>query len=281
MAKKPFVFIGSSSEGLEVAKGIQANLEFSCECQIWSQGLFGLSGNTLETLVKCFDKFDYAILVLTEDDITISRNQQQKSPRDNVIFELGLFIGGLGLERTFIVIDRNTSLKLPTDLGGVTTSTFETPIKGTIQSALGSACLLIEQSIKKLGIRNQLGVTAHWWKKCNLDGISESPNLYLTVFNRTNSDLPWLNVHIFPSNNFKLTLITEKYDRIMSGQYAIFEFKMFDDIDSKKLNEWSELFSKENELSVRIFKENSVEEAILISYELGAFLLNNIMQHTN
>src|SRR5687767_13559681 len=124
MKQKPFVFIGSSSEGLETAKGAQANLEYSCESQIWSQGLFGLSSGTLETLVRSLDKFDFAILVLTEDDITISRDQEQKSPRDNVIFELGLFIGGLGLDRTFIVVDRKAKLKLPSDLGGITPATF-------------------------------------------------------------------------------------------------------------------------------------------------------------
>lgn len=183
MKEKPFVFIGSSAEGLEAAKGIQANLEYSCECQIWHQGLFGLSGGTLEILVKSLSDFDFAILVLTEDDITISRSSEQKSPRDNVIFELGLFIGGLGLDRTFMVVDRQAKLKLPSDLGGITPATFEPPKKGTIQSALGTACLSIEQATKKLGLRNQKGVTAHWWTKCEEDGITERPDYFMTVFN--------------------------------------------------------------------------------------------------
>jgi hypothetical protein len=34
MREKPFVFIGSSAEGLEAAKGIQANLDYTCEYQI-------------------------------------------------------------------------------------------------------------------------------------------------------------------------------------------------------------------------------------------------------
>jgi len=218
---KPFVFIGSSAEGLDMAKAVQANLEYSCECQIWSQGLFGLSSGTLETLVKSIDKFDFAILVLTEDDITISRGNEQKSPRDNVIFELGLFIGGLGQKRTFIVIDRNGKIKLPSDLAGITPATFEPPVNGTIQSAVGTACLQIEQAIKELGSRRKPGVSAHWWTKCGSDGITSTPNFYLTVVNRTNQDLPWLNVHIFPSNTFQLEPTTEKKDRLMSGQYTI------------------------------------------------------------
>lgn len=281
MREKPFVFIGSSTEGIEVAKAIQANLDYTCECQIWSQGLFGLSGGTLETLVKSLNDFDFAILVLTEDDITISRDQEQNSPRDNVIFELGLFIGGLGIDRTFIVVDRQAKLKLPSDLGGITPATFEPPRKGTLQSALGSSCLAIEQAIKKLGTRNQSGVTAHWWTVCANDEITEAPNFYMTVFNRTINDLPWLNVHVFPSNGFQLTPTTPKRERLMSGQYAMYEFIMYDDINKDQLTKWAERFSneKEVELSVRIFKESTAEEPVLISYELGEELHKRILKY--
>ncbi len=281
MTEKPFVFIGSSAEGLESAKGVQANLEYSCECQIWSQGLFGLSTGTMETLVKSLDKFDFAILMLTEDDITISRNKEQGSPRDNVIFELGLFIGGLGLERTFIVIDRKAKLKLPSDLAGITPATFEPPVKGTIQSAMGTACLEIEQAIKKLGPRQKQGITAHWWTGCKEDGITQRPDYYLTVFNRTDKDMPWLNVHVFPSNSFKLEPTTEKKDRLMSGQYAMYQFRMYDDTETEQLTKWAERFSNEDcsDLSIRIFKENSADDPVLISYELGEELHERIMEY--
>ena len=45
------MFIGSSQEGLAIAKAIQANLDYYCETTVWSQGVFGLGGGTLETLV--------------------------------------------------------------------------------------------------------------------------------------------------------------------------------------------------------------------------------------
>lgn len=281
MTEKPFVFIGSSAEGLESAKGVQANLEYSCECQIWSQGLFGLSSGTMETLVNSLDKFDFAILMLTEDDITISRNKEQGSPRDNVIFELGLFIGGLGLDRTFIIIDRKAKLKLPSDLAGITPATFEPPNKGTIQSAMGTACLEIEQAIKKLGPRQQQGISAHWWTKCKEDGINKRPDYFMTVFNRTDKDMPWLNVHIFPSNTFKLEPITEKRDRLMSGQYAMYQFRMYKDDETEQLTKWAERFSNEDcsNLSIRIFKENTADDPVLISYELGEELHERIMEY--
>jgi predicted nucleotide-binding protein len=52
MAKpRPSMFIGSSSEGLSVAKAIQLNLDYACEVTLWSQGVFGLGQGTLEALV--------------------------------------------------------------------------------------------------------------------------------------------------------------------------------------------------------------------------------------
>jgi hypothetical protein len=281
MRPKPFVFIGSSTEGINAAKGIQANLEFSCECQIWSQGLFGLSGGTLGTLVKALDKFDFAILVLTEDDITISRQVGKNSPRDNVIFELGLFIGGLGLDRTFIVVDREAELKLPSDLGGITPATFVHPIKGTIQSALGTACLEIEQKISNVGCRLHSAVTAHWFKKYIEDGRTENPDFFMTVFNRTDHDLPWLNVHVFPSNTFKLEPITAKKDRMMPGQYAMYQFRMFESENSLLLTTWALRFSekKEEEISIRIFGEDTWFPPLFLSYDLGAELHQRIINY--
>lgn len=64
---KPSLFIGSSSEGLEIARAIELNLEYDAEVTIWSNGLFGLGMGTLETLVKSLDKFDFAALILTPE----------------------------------------------------------------------------------------------------------------------------------------------------------------------------------------------------------------------
>src|SRR5664279_2263445 len=110
---RPAVFIGSSAEGLDAARAIQVLLDRSCEVEIWSQGTFGPGGGTLESLVSAVDRFDFAILIVNPDDTAISRGQQKSVPRDNVIFELGLFMGALGRERTFMVFDRTRPVNLP------------------------------------------------------------------------------------------------------------------------------------------------------------------------
>src|SRR5262245_38634603 len=110
------VFVGSSTEGLAVAKAIQIGLDESCQVELWSQGAFGLSEGTLESLMSSANRFDFAVLVLSADDLLVSRGEVRASPRDNVLFELGLFVGRLGRERTFIVYDRTNPPKLPSDL---------------------------------------------------------------------------------------------------------------------------------------------------------------------
>lgn len=150
----PTLFVGSSLEGLRIARAIQVLLTNSCEVTIWSQGLFGLSEGTLESLVNALDDFDYAILVLTADDLVTSRSDSMSAPRDNVLFELGLFMGALGRERTFIVYDRSAQLKLPSDLAGITAATFQPHTSGNLLSALGATTTRIEEHMIRHGIRD-------------------------------------------------------------------------------------------------------------------------------
>jgi predicted nucleotide-binding protein len=151
--RRPTVFIGSSKEGLEIAEALQANMDEHCEITLWSQGAFGLGEGYLEALVKIKNNFDFAILVLTPDDLTSSRGKRQNSPRDNVIFELGLFMGCIGRERTFVIYDKTSKLKLPSDLAGVSLVTYLPHSSGSLQSALGGPCFHLRQAIKQFGPR--------------------------------------------------------------------------------------------------------------------------------
>jgi hypothetical protein len=116
---RPSIFIGSSSEGLPVAKAIQTALGSNVTVTTWPD-VFSLGDSTLESLMRVRDEFDFAVLVLTPDDLTTSRGSRRKSPRDNVLFELGLFMGALGRHRTFAVFDKSVEVKIPSDLAGIT-----------------------------------------------------------------------------------------------------------------------------------------------------------------
>ncbi|MER2512756.1 MAG: TIR domain-containing protein [Nitrosomonas ureae] len=152
---RPSLFVGSSTEGLPIARALQVLLDHTCEVTIWSQGVFGLGQNSLESLVYALDRFDFAVLVLTADDLVTSREGLFAAPRDNVLFELGLFMGSLGRDRTFIVYDRTAALKLPSDLAGVSPATFEPHSSGNLQSALGAAATQVEGQISRLGLRDK------------------------------------------------------------------------------------------------------------------------------
>jgi hypothetical protein len=195
-----------------------------------------------------------------------------------VLFELGLFIGGLGLARVFIVVDRSAALKLPSDLAGITPATFAPPTAGNMQSAAGAACTAIEAKIKKLGRRYINGVTAHWWTGCLEDGANEDPDFFMTVANQSHTDLPWLNVHVFPSNDFRLEPVQGQTERLMAGQYAVYRFRMLE--GDGRLSKWAQKFAKlkRKELSIRVFKDRTANDPLMIDYELGAELYDRIQR---
>lgn len=120
---KPRIFIGSSSEGLEVAKEVKAFFEDDYEAYLWTDDIFKFNENFLETLMKEANLFDFGLLIFTKDDYTKSRLNGFETPRDNVIFEYGLFLGRLGRNNAFIIKDED--VKLPSDLLGITLATFK------------------------------------------------------------------------------------------------------------------------------------------------------------
>lgn len=152
---KPSLFIGSSSEGLEVAREVELHLQDVAEVTIWNEGLgiFKLGNSYLESLINSLDNFDFAILILTPDDLVTSRDISSQGPRDNVMFELGLFMGRLGRSRTFVIYDSDKEIKIPSDLSGIHTATFHSKrVVENLTAALSPACTLIRKTIKSLGI---------------------------------------------------------------------------------------------------------------------------------
>lgn len=123
---KPRVFIGSSVEHVDLAYATQEGLEHDVEPTVWSQGVFALSRTAMASLIDQLDESDFGIFVLAPDDATTIRYTTKQTVRDNVIFELGLFIGRLGPDRCFLVVPRGgDDLHLPTDLLGITPATFD------------------------------------------------------------------------------------------------------------------------------------------------------------
>jgi hypothetical protein len=153
---KPRLFIGSSVENLYVAQAIQANLEYDAIVTLWNQGIFNLSSTTLVDLLDALNNFDFAIFIFLPNDITNIRNNNFHTVRDNVIFELGLFLGRLGKERVFYLTDRDTKqLHLPTDLLGFKSGSFDSKREdGNIKAALGPFCFDVSNKLKVFLLEN-------------------------------------------------------------------------------------------------------------------------------
>ena len=147
---RPALFIGCSSEAHDVAAAIQENLDNDFESQIWTQGVFGLTKGYLESLIEIGQTHQFAVIILTPDDMVESRGETLASPRDNVIFEIGLFIGALGRDRTYIVYDRDVELKIPSDLAGLSLAGYSKPNLTDWTGAVGGVCNKIRRAANEV-----------------------------------------------------------------------------------------------------------------------------------
>ena len=104
---KPRIFLGSSSTQAKFLHALTRGLEDVARVEPWTDS-FNPGTTTLERLVELAHEVDFAAFVFARDDWTTHSPASepsaagQASPRDNVVFEAGLFGGVLGMRRTFI-----------------------------------------------------------------------------------------------------------------------------------------------------------------------------------
>lgn len=208
---RPSVFIGSSSEGVEFGRAVRAALERDTEVTVWDEGVFELGLTFVEGLTQALCRFDFAVLVLTPDDVIQSRSTEESGPRDNVIFELGLFMGRLGRGRTFILQQSGATLKIPSDLSGVTTAQYYWPRNdGNVRAAVATACDTIRDRIRALGLRyknnDEIGGGLDLTRVAQRDGVmwTHSGGCEIRVVNGRIEDYPAesTTVVVLPCNEY-------------------------------------------------------------------------------
>ena len=121
---KPRIFLGSSGKQEKLLRGLTRGLEDIAHVEPWTTS-FNPGTTTLDRLVELAHEVDFAVFAFAQDDWTTTSPPAanpaasgQASPRDNVVFEAGLFGGVLGMRRTFIL--HASGAKLPSDLFGLT-----------------------------------------------------------------------------------------------------------------------------------------------------------------
>src|SRR5262245_11475694 len=121
---KPRIFLGSSGKQAELLEALTRGLDDIAHVEPWTTS-FNPGMTTLDRLLELTHEVDFAAFAFAQDDWTTASpsassttSEGQASPRDNVVFEAGLFGGVLGMRRTFII--HADGAKLPSDLLGLT-----------------------------------------------------------------------------------------------------------------------------------------------------------------
>jgi hypothetical protein len=160
---KPRIFLGSSGKQTKLLEGLTHELEDCCHVEPWMTS-FSPGTSTLERLLELTHQVDFAAFVFAQDDWTSASPEASTepdsglaSPRDNVVFEAGLFGGALGMRRTFILHARGS--KLPTDLLGLTCVRYE---EGIADDEIGIVGEKLRQAIENEG--RLARIAGDWWQ---------------------------------------------------------------------------------------------------------------------
>jgi predicted nucleotide-binding protein len=149
------VFIICSAEALPIARLVQRAFEHDPFLTvIWTDGVFRVANYPLQDLEAQIDDSDFGIAIAHADDLTESRGKDWPSPRDNVVFELGLFMGRLSRARAVLMEPREEKVKLPSDLTGITTVTYRYEPGADAAALLAPACDRLREHILALGANN-------------------------------------------------------------------------------------------------------------------------------
>jgi hypothetical protein len=112
------VFIASARESKDLAKVVAQRLSDAGFDAVRWWTAFRPGDFTLDRLRDVAGAVDAAVLLSLRTDRTWYRGKETDVPRDNVVFEAGLFIHSLGRELAVVVADGE--VRLPSDLDGLT-----------------------------------------------------------------------------------------------------------------------------------------------------------------
>jgi len=155
---KPRIFLGSSGKQANLLEAIMGGLQEVADVEPWTT-TFNPGRSTLDRLVELSQEVDFAAFVFAQDDWTTTDASEsgEASPRDNVVFEAGLFGGALGIRRTFIL--HADGSKLPSDLLGLTSIRYDPAASPEVVRAINEK---LRKAIETEGHRGL--VEGLWWQ---------------------------------------------------------------------------------------------------------------------
>jgi hypothetical protein len=117
---------------------------------------------TLENLLTFVEESDAAILFWTADDQTWYRDAEYPAPRDNLIFEAGLFIASHGSQRVQLMVpeydmgDERRNVKVPSDIVGFTYNSYRWVDGPAETTGLPHKARFVCDTLRTLGPRPRL-----------------------------------------------------------------------------------------------------------------------------
>jgi O-acetyl-ADP-ribose deacetylase (regulator of RNase III) len=153
---RPSVFVAVSSERVRIAGDLQELLQKrNIEVTVWDQDAIRPSMSVLGGLIEGLNRYDFGVFIFARDDNTLVRGEARGTVRDNVLFEMGLFIGRLGRERTLMLVPRDADgLRVASDLLGIVPIVYDLDRDdGHVIAALAPAANGIARRIEELGPR--------------------------------------------------------------------------------------------------------------------------------
>ena len=167
---KPRIFLGSSGKQAKLIQAITRGLAEVADVEPWTT-TFNPGRQTLDRLVELSQEVDFAAFVFAQDDWTTTEAAEsgQASPRDNVVFEAGLFGGALGIRRTFIL--HASGSKLTSDLLGLTSIRYDPDTSPAEVRAINQK---LRKAIETEGHRS--AIEGLWWQLSLTMRTEEEPS---------------------------------------------------------------------------------------------------------
>ena len=172
---KPRIFLGSSGKQEKLLQALTRGLGDVAQVEPWTSS-FNPGTTTLERLLQLAHEVDFAAFVFAQDDWTTNSppasdptGSGQASPRDNVVFEAGLFGGTLGMRRTFIL--HASGSKLPSDLLGLTCVRYSDATTATEMRAVNQK---LRKAIESEG--RVARIEGLWWQFSVTERSSREPS---------------------------------------------------------------------------------------------------------
>jgi hypothetical protein len=172
---KPRIFLGSSGKQAKLLQALTRGLEDIAHVEPWTTS-FNPGTTTLERLLQLTHEVDFAAFAFARDDWTTNdpsasppMESGQASPRDNVVFEAGLFGGTLGMHRTFIL--HANGAKLPSDLLGLTCVRYG-------ESTSAAEMRVVNQTVRKAieSVGRVARIEGLWWQFSLTERSSREPS---------------------------------------------------------------------------------------------------------